>query len=779
MGHGYPEPEAETPVHSDDGAMSPSQLEAAWADLRKAEAEVAAQRQWLESMRAAGSGHRRALSPRLKHSASDFDQFDSALSIVVPMGGLTESSSGPFQEAGFRVPKPLVNVVGRPVLLWLLDHLSLTEEDTVYCALPVAVERQYSVGKMLAREYPKLRIKVVTLPMDTRGWLETVLAVVRQMSARELRRRLVTLDCSNIYHRMNLLERCRSLDEGVGASVYFDYQAGEDEVLSGAPPPISPSAASLFSYVKLGSNGFITQMKEKAMISSHANTGAYVFRSGKVFKGAAEELLELPEEAARGGLYASALITAMLAKEERFKGLPVKRSDFAIISTPAQLEAFIHRVSNGEVKVGHSMRFCFDLDGTLVMPSRDGRFEPVLHAIELVKELKEAGHQIIITTSRGMAPKGSMGAAIAAVGKETCDLLAKLNIPCDELYFGKPHADIYIDSHTLNVQGDILRDLGWRVRDGKSDALPGAIDARSFNLVRSSGKAHVVKSSDPNVLRGEIHWYRSIPPPLARFFPEPLEFVEGNAGQGEVVMSSITMSKVSGVTFAHLSVSRLLMKVWLRRLVETLHTIHSQVPEPGSTAANEAKATMQEMCSNYASKVAQRVKKYESLYESLGKELGINIQNMTRVILHFLEEFETDERPFHTHYLHGDPVFSNVIRTNDDQLVLIDMRGQLGDRVTTQGDVHYDLSKVFQSLCGYDFMLLDQPVDEAASQILDGLRAVFWEEVQRHYPTIRHRDVRLHTAAHFFAIVPLHEVRSRMARYLRTSYSMLHTEGLL
>lgn len=57
-------------------------------------------------------------------------------------------------------------------------------------------------------------------------------------------------------------------------------------------------------------------------------------------------------------------------------------------------------------------------------------------------------------------------------------------------------------------------------------------------------------------------------------------------------------------------------------------------------------------------------------------------------------------------HLSGAEVFSNIIRTNEDKIVMIDMRGQLGKIITTQGDVHYDLSKVFQSLCGYDFMLL-------------------------------------------------------------------------
>lgn len=221
------------------------------------------------------------------------------------------------------------------------------------------------------------------------------------------------------------------------------------------------------------------------------------------------------------------------------------------------------------------------------------------------------------------------------------------------------------------------------------------------------------------------------------------------------------------------------MKVWLQRLLRTLHKIHSHVPSPESVTALEEKATAKELCSNYARKVAKRAQEHQALYDSIAEETGVDTRRMASVIVSFLQEFEANERCLHAQHIHGDPVFSNVIRTDDNQIILIDMRGQLGSRITTQGDVHYDLSKVYQSLCGYDFMLLDQALDENTSEIFDGLRAVFWKEVQELYPTVSHRDVRLHTAAHFFGIVPLHEVRARMLRYVRASHSMLHVEGLL
>jgi len=700
------------------------------------------------------------------------------LAVVVPMIGLGDA----FAEAGFRLPRPLVNVVGRPVLLWLFDHLTLHPQDAIFLAVPRVLEKQHGIAKMLSHEFPALNIQVVTLPFETRGWIETLYAVVRQMPARDLRLPLVTLDCSTIFHGVDVLSKIRELPDGTGASVYFDIN---DVATTSA---WHSSMAAQFSYVKLDTEGFINAIAEKHVISSLANAGAYVFRTARDFRTAAEQLLELPSDSAHRGLYASSLISSMVESKQKFLGVRVDHKVFDIVSTPMQLQAFINRVSIGEVRMDRCMRFCFDLDGTLLseprVPGDLATCEPIPAAIALVRELHAAGHTIIITTSRGMSLGRGMGAAVAEVGHATFATLTCLNIPYDELHFGKPTADVYIDSRTLNAQTNIERDLGWRVNaaaggEGHDADLDGAVEARAFNMVRAKGKAHVIKSSSPDVLRGECHWYRSIPPSLERFFPAPLEVSEGDVLNSGVQLSSITMAKVSGVTFSHLVTSRLLLRSTLKKFVHALHQIHSMEPPADSPLALESKVSVSEMCSNYAAKVKSRIAKHSELYTSLGVETGLDTQKMARVVVAFLEGFEAQERPKHAFYIHGDPVFSNVIRTADDDIVLIDMRGELGSRLTTQGDVHYDLSKVYQSLCGYDFMLLDQILDETSSEVFNDLRDTFWQEVRQLYPDINHRDVRLHTAAHFFAIVPLHEVRTRMMRYLRTSYSMLSVEGLM
>ena len=54
-----------------------------------------------------------------------------------------------------------------------------------------------------------------------------------------------------------------------------------------------------------------------------------------------------------------------------------------------------------------------------------------------------------------------------------------------------------------------------------------------------------------------------------------------------------------------------------------------------------------------------------SLYDSLAEELGINVRRMADVLVGFLEDFEASQKAQHAFYIHGDPVFSNILRTND------------------------------------------------------------------------------------------------------------------
>jgi capsule biosynthesis phosphatase len=103
------------------------------------------------------------------------------------------------------------------------------------------------------------------------------------------------------------------------------------------------------------------------------------------------------------------------------------------------------------------MRICVDLDGTIC----EIRHDPQTYADVamkpgadvMLKKLHDAGHTIVIHTARNMATTGhNVGKALKNVGKMTLDWLDKHNIVYDEIFFGKPNADITIDDRVIKFE---------------------------------------------------------------------------------------------------------------------------------------------------------------------------------------------------------------------------------------------------------------------------------------------------------------------------------------
>lgn len=100
------------------------------------------------------------------------------------------------------------------------------------------------------------------------------------------------------------------------------------------------------------------------------------------------------------------------------------------------------------------MRICLDLDGVICELKQENQtyldVAPIEGAIDKIKDLKGAGHYIIINTARHMKTCGSnLGLINARITKMTLDWLEKHDIPYDEIYFGKPWAQVYIDDNAF------------------------------------------------------------------------------------------------------------------------------------------------------------------------------------------------------------------------------------------------------------------------------------------------------------------------------------------
>lgn len=105
------------------------------------------------------------------------------------------------------------------------------------------------------------------------------------------------------------------------------------------------------------------------------------------------------------------------------------------------------------------MRLCIDIDGTLCELKQSYQTYadvlPLPGAVEKLKALRQAGHYIILATARHMKTcDANVGMVIARQGKVLLQWLEDYDIEFDEIWFGKPNADIYIDDRGYRFAGD-------------------------------------------------------------------------------------------------------------------------------------------------------------------------------------------------------------------------------------------------------------------------------------------------------------------------------------
>ena len=105
------------------------------------------------------------------------------------------------------------------------------------------------------------------------------------------------------------------------------------------------------------------------------------------------------------------------------------------------------------------LRICIDLDGTICeIRQKDQSYMDVKvkpGAKEMIHLLRAAGHTIIIHTARNMGSSGhNVGKALKNVGYVTFEWIKKNGIEYDEIFFGKPNADITIDDRVIRFQNN-------------------------------------------------------------------------------------------------------------------------------------------------------------------------------------------------------------------------------------------------------------------------------------------------------------------------------------
>jgi NDP-sugar pyrophosphorylase family protein len=238
------------------------------------------------------------------------------LNIVIPLAG----QGGRFSQAGYKDPKPLIRIHGRPMLEVVIRNIRPTSAHRfIFICLQEHISG-YQLADRLQAWAPGC--EVVSLPKVTEGAACTVLA------AREL---ICTSDPLMIANSDQWIE--------VDMDDYLAQMAARQ--LDGLIMTMRADHPK-WSYVRTDPSGNVQEVVEKKVVSNEATVGVYNFSQGRFFVEAAEEMIRA-DRRTNNEFYVAPVYNEMIASGRRVGTYSVG-SDFSGmygLGTPEDLEKFL------------------------------------------------------------------------------------------------------------------------------------------------------------------------------------------------------------------------------------------------------------------------------------------------------------------------------------------------------------------------------------------------------------------------------------------------------
>ncbi len=346
-----------------------------------------------------------------------------------------------FLKNGIKPPKPLIKVQGTELILWSLKSFSLTKKDKLFI---VTLKRDL-VKKRLKKKidlfYSSLEIKWLELEEVKNGQLLTMFEAIKFFN---IKGAFIIHNCDTSYEPINYSPKELDDLDYFGIIPYFQM-AGDN-----------------WSFLKLDENNQVLEVKEKKRISDNCSVGTYVFNSAEMFNSLIDKYLYTNKNSNDKELYIAPLYD--FAIKNSLKVLGKFCENVKVYGNPSELlETF--KISHFELLSendfnGHQRKtLIFDIDGTICLGPQNGDYskcQPIETMCEKIRYEHSKGTYIILFTSRNMRSfNGNIGLINKYTSHTLINWLSKINLPFDEIYFGKPWGKggvNYIDDKFLSIE---------------------------------------------------------------------------------------------------------------------------------------------------------------------------------------------------------------------------------------------------------------------------------------------------------------------------------------
>ena len=136
------------------------------------------------------------------------------MNVMIPLGGIGSR----FQKEGYKYPKPFVRVLGKEMILWVVDSLKLRKEDSLVVVYNPAFLDMRELMEMVVQHVPGTIL--VELPGPTRGAAETVRIGLEGLSASQRSRPTMLVD-GDAFYTVDIVSMYRAISDKAGGSFCF------------------------------------------------------------------------------------------------------------------------------------------------------------------------------------------------------------------------------------------------------------------------------------------------------------------------------------------------------------------------------------------------------------------------------------------------------------------------------------------------------------------------------------------------------------------------------
>lgn len=240
------------------------------------------------------------------------------MNILMPIAGAGKR----FENAGYTFPKPLIpitNFNGNPMVKVVVDNLNLNGNYIFVCKKEHI--DKYNIDVLLKTIIPNC--KIVSVNYLTEGSACTCLLAKEYINTNES---LCIADCDHfpIWDSKNFQLTCDTLDVD-GLTVTFENYHPK------------------FSYIKTNSDGCVSEIKEKSVISNKANVGIYFWKHGSDYVKYAEQMIS-KNVRVNNEFYVAPVFNEAIQSGKKIKHYPISKQ--WELGTPEDLDYFIKNYEN-------------------------------------------------------------------------------------------------------------------------------------------------------------------------------------------------------------------------------------------------------------------------------------------------------------------------------------------------------------------------------------------------------------------------------------------------